>query len=242
MLIAWARPKYWSWSWRQLWPAILLGVVTAGMMLAFLNAVARLPLGTAVALEFMGPLTVAVLHSKSWRALVWPILALAGVLLLTRPWSGSANLVGVAFGLAAAACWGLYIVITQHVGDTFAGLDGLAISMPVACLVLTGVGLPEAWGHLTAHVLLLGLVVAALAPLIPFSLEMYALRRMSTAAFGTFTALEPGVGALVGAAVLHQVPTWPELVGLGLVVVAGVGAERRGRRISAQGTVDPLGG
>ena len=127
-----ARPRYWRWTWAQLRAPVALGVVSALMTLSFLAAIDRLPLGTAVAIEFLGPLTVAAINSRGGRALAWPALALVGVVLLTEPWVGEADLVGIAFAVAAGVGWALYIVITQHVGDRFAGVDGLAISLPVA--------------------------------------------------------------------------------------------------------------
>jgi len=225
-----ARPRYWRWTWRELRAPILLGVVSAGMTLAFLAAISLLPLGTAVAIEFLGPLTVAAVHSRSRRALIWPLLALLGVLLLTEPWVGSPSLAGIAFALLAGAGWGLYIVITQHVGDRFDGVDGLAISMPVAALVAAVVGLPQAWGHINAHVLLVALAAAILLPLIPWTFELYALRRLTKSAFGTLMALEPAIALAIGAVALHQSPTLPQLLGMACVVLAGVAAERSGRR------------
>jgi inner membrane transporter RhtA len=166
-----ARPHYWRWTWRELRAPVLLGVVSAVMTLSFLAAIDLLPLGTAVAIEFLGPLTVAAIHSRSRRALAWPVLALAGVILLTEPWQGTPSLLGIAYAALAGVCWGLYIVITQHVGDRFAGVDGLAISLPVAAVVTAVVGVPQAWGHITPEVLLVGLVAALLLPLLPWTLH-----------------------------------------------------------------------
>jgi inner membrane transporter RhtA len=229
-LVLIARPRYWKWSWRELRAPALLGVVSAGMTLAFLAAIDLLPLGTAVAIEFLGPLTVAAVHSHTRRALAWPVLALAGVVLLTEPWLGTPSLPGIAFAAISGACWGLYIVITQHVGDRFAGVDGLAISLPVAAAVTALVGLPQAWGHFTLQVLLVGLVAALLLPLIPWTLELYALRRLTKAAFGTLMALEPAIALVIGMVVLHQMPAVPQLLGIACVVLAGVAAERTGQR------------
>lgn len=225
-----ARPRYWRWSWRELRAPILLGFVTAGMTLAFLAAINLLPLGTAVAIEFLGPLTVAAVNSRSRRALIWPGLALVGVVLLTEPWLGTPNLAGIAFAALAGAGWGLYIVITQHVGDRFSGVDGLAISLPVAALVAAFVGLPQAWGQFNLHVILVGLVAALLLPLIPWTLELYALRRLTTAAFGTLMALEPAIALGIGAVVLHQSPALLQAAGMACVVLAGIAAERSGHR------------
>ena len=225
-----ARPRYWRWSRNELRAPVLLGVVTAGMTLAFLAAINLLPLGTAVAIEFLGPLTVAAVTSRSRRALIWPAAALAGVVLLTEPWQGTPNLAGIAFAALAGLGWGLYIVITQHVGDRFSGVDGLAISLPVAALVAAVIGLPQAWGQFNLHVILVGLLASLLLPLIPWTLELYALRRLTTAAFGTLMALEPAIALAIGVIVLHQSPALPQAAGMACVVLAGIAAERSGHR------------
>jgi inner membrane transporter RhtA len=231
-----ARPRYWRWSRQELRAPILLGFVSAGMTLSFLAAISLLPLGTAVAIEFLGPLAVATIHSRSRRALAWPALALAGVVLLTEPWQGTPSLLGIGFAVISGVCWGLYIVITQHVGDRFSGVDGLAISLPVAALVTMFVGLPQAWGHMTLEVLLVALGAAVLLPLIPWTLELYALRRLTKAAFGTLMALEPAIALAIGIVVLRQIPNGPQVVGMGCVVLAGIAAERTGQRTVVPGT------
>lgn len=225
-----ARPRYWRWTWHELRAPILLGVVSGFMTLTFLGAISMLPLGTAVAIEFLGPLTVAALHSRSRRALAWPALALVGVVLMTEPWEGTPSLLGIGLAVLSAVGWGLYIVITQHVGDRFSGVDGLAISLPVAAIVTALFGIPQAWGNLTVDVLLIGLVAAILLPLIPWTFELYALRRLTKAAFGTLMALEPAIALVIGAVVLRQSPALPQLVGIACVVAAGIAAERRGTR------------
>lgn len=230
VLIVLVRPKYWQWSLADLRAPILLGVVSAGMTLCFLAALDRLPLGTVVAIEFLGPLTVAALNSRSRRALAWPILALLGVVLLTEPWHGQVDLVGIALALAAAVGWALYIVITQRVGDRFDGLFGLSVSIPVAALVTAVVGVPQAWGHLTVEVLLISLLAAALLPLIPWTLEFLALRRLTKAAFGTLMALEPAFAVIIGIVLLSQGAGVLDIVGIGCVMAAGIAAERTGHR------------
>lgn len=206
-----------------------LGVVTAGMTMLFMEAVARLPLGTASALEFLGPLTVAVTRGRGGKRL-WPILAAVGVLLLTEPWRGGADLLGVGYALASAVCWACYILLTQRVGDEVAGVRGLAVSMPVAGIVATLAYGPGVSGHLTWELLLVGLGLAVLLPVIPFSLEMLALRRLNASAFGTLMSLEPAIALTIGLVVLHQVPNVAAVAGVLFVVAAGVGAERTGAR------------
>src|SRR5919112_3600697 len=131
LLAVLVRPRPSQFSRSGLLACVALGVVTAGLTLFFMAAVARLPLGTASALEFLGPLGVAVVRGGRGK-LQWPALAAVGVVLLTEPWHGGADPVGVAFALAAAACWAAYILLTQRVGDEVAGVQGLAVSMPVA--------------------------------------------------------------------------------------------------------------
>jgi len=230
VLIALVRPKYWQWSLTELRAPILLGVVSAGMTLCFLAALDRLPLGTVVAIEFLGPLTVAAINSRSRRALAWPVLALLGVVLLTEPWQTQVDLLGIALALAAAVGWALYIVITQRVGDRFDGLFGLSVSIPVAALITATVGVPQAWGHLTLEVLLIALVAAILLPLIPWTLELLALRRLTKAAFGTLMALEPAFAVIIGVVLLSQAAGVLDIVGICCVMAAGIAAERTGHR------------
>jgi len=230
ILLAAVRPRPWRFRRPILLATVALGVVTAGVTMFFMAAIARLPLGTASALEFLGPLGVAVARGRDGHRLLWPGLAAAGVLLLTHPWQGGASLAGIACALGAAACWAAYIVLTQTVGDEVAGLQGLAVSIPVAALAATVVSGPSVIPALTPHLLLAGLGLALLLPVVPFSLEMYALRRLTTAAFGTLMCLEPALALLAGLMLLGQVPGAWSLVGVAFVVAAGVGAERTGAR------------
>jgi inner membrane transporter RhtA len=230
MFLAIARPRLRDYTLRELRTPILLGVVTGVMTVSFLEAISRIPLGTTVAIEFLGPLTVGVLRSPSRRTAVWPVIAFVGVLALTQPWTGQIDGVGVAFALAAATGWGTYILLTQHVGDRFEGVQGLAISIPVGAITATLVGLPQAWGHITWQVVLASTGLAVLMPVIPFTLELIALRRLTASAFGTLMALEPAMGTVWGILLLSQVPDALQVVGVVLVVVAGIGAERAGHR------------
>jgi inner membrane transporter RhtA len=229
LLLVVVRPRPSAFSREALRAGVALGVVTAGVTLLFMAAVARLPLGTASALEFLGPLGVAVVRSRG-VARAWALVAACGVLCLTQPWSGTADPLGVAFALAAAVCWAAYILLTQKVGDAVSGIAGLSISMPVAALVATLVAGPGVIGRLTPELLLVGLGLAILLPVVPFTLELLALRRLTTGAFGTLMALEPAFALVIGFVVLHQVPNLLAVHGIGLVVAAGIGAERSGAR------------
>lgn len=207
-----------------------LGAATGVMTSAFLSALDRIPLGTAVAIEFLGPLTVAALSGKNIRAALWPLLALVGVVLLTRPWTGAVDLIGVAFALLAATCWGLYIVFTQQVGDRFSGIQGLALATPVAAVTAAVVGVPQAWGNMSVEVLVWGVVLAILTPVFPFALEMLALKRMNKRAFGTLMAVEPGVATGIGLLLLLQVPELLDALGIAFVVAAGIATQRDATR------------
>jgi inner membrane transporter RhtA len=209
---------------------VVLGVVTATITLLFMAAIARIPLGTASALEFLGPLGVAVAHGKGRNRLIWPGLAAVGVVLLTQPWDGAVDPVGVLYALAAAVCWASYILLTQRVGDEVAGINGLAVSMPVAGLVATITVGPAVFPRMTPEILVIGIGLAILLPVVPFALELLALRRLTTAAFGTLMSLEPAFAMIVGLVVLHQVPGPAGVIGICFVVAAGIGAARTGAR------------
>ena len=240
ILLVVVRPRPSAFSREALRAGVALGVVTAGVTLLFMAALTRLPLGTASAIEFLGPLGVAVTRSRGVGRL-WAVAAGGGVLLLTHPWAGSVDLVGVAFALAAAGCWAVYIILTQRVGDAVTGIAGLAISMPVAALVATATVGWHVAGRLTPELLLIGVGLAVLLPVVPFILELLALRRLEAGAFGTLMALEPAFALAIGFVALHQSPTATAVVGIGLVVAAGVGAERAGARrpVPPSPAVDP---
>jgi inner membrane transporter RhtA len=207
-----------------------LGVTTGLVTITFLSAIERIPLGTAVAVEFLGPLTVAAARSHTRRALAWPALALIGVVLLTQPWEGGVDLAGIGFAALAAIGWGSYIVLTQRIGDRFTGVTGLSLTVPIAALTAAVPGIPQAAGQLSLTVVAAAAGVAVLVPVLPFALEMMALRRLRPGAFGTLMALEPAIGVVLGLIVLDQQPSVGQLVGILLVVLAGAGAQRGGRR------------
>jgi inner membrane transporter RhtA len=230
LLLVLVRPRPGAFTRRSFATCVVLGVVTAAITLLFMAAVDRIPLGTASALEFLGPLGVAVAHGKGRNRVLWPGLAALGVVLLTHPWAGDVDTVGVFYALASAVCWATYILLTQRVGDEVAGINGLAVSMPVAGLVATVTVGPAVLPRMTPEILMIGIGLAILLPVVPFVLEMLALRRLTTAAFGTLMALEPAFAMIVGLIVLHQVPGLGGVVGICFVVVAGVGAARTGAR------------
>ena len=232
---------------RQDVPVLLgLGVTTGLVTMGFLAALQHIPLGTAVAIEFLGPLTVAAVRSHSARALIWPGLALCGVILLTEPWHGEVNLIGVLYAGLAAVGWGIYITLTQRIGNRFTGISALSLTIPVAAITAAVIGIPQAAGHLSLEVLVMAAGLAILLPVLPFALEMLALRRMTATAFGTLMSLEPAMGLLLGLIVLHQQPSPTQLAGIIIVVLAGTAAQRGGRRpaptenLSSTPALDPI--
>ncbi|WP_231646467.1 EamA family transporter [Mycolicibacterium mengxianglii] len=230
LMLVIVRPRPSAFTRRSFGYSVALGVVTALITLLFMAALERIPMGTASALEFLGPLGVAVATAGAGRRVLWPALAAVGVLLLTQPWAGHVDLIGVGFALTSAIFWACYIVLTQRVGDDVAGANGLAVSMATAGLVATIAVGPLAFGRLTPELILFGLGLAVLLPVIPFTLEFFALRRLTTSAFGTLMSLEPAFAMVIGLIILHQVPGPAAMAGIGFVVVAGIGAARAGAR------------
>lgn len=230
ILVLVVRPR-WRTIRRQDVPAIAgLGIGTGVMTTSFLAALQTLSLGTAVAIEFLGPLALAAVAGASVRAALWPVLALLGVVLMTEPWSGAIDPVGVGFALLAGVGWASYIWFSQQVGDRFAGVEGLAISLPIASVIAGFFGVPQAWGNITLEVILTLLVLVVLTPVLPFSLEMLALKKMTRRAFGTLMAMSPAIALLIGFVVLFQIPGLLEVIGIALVIAAGVATQRTANR------------
>ncbi|MFW6641274.1 EamA family transporter [Nocardiopsis algeriensis] len=228
-------------SWRERGSVVILGTASAGMMMFYSEATARIELGTATAIEFIGTLVVAVAAMRRRRELVWIAAAVVGVLCLTRPWQGGLDLVGVGFALAGAACVVFYIVLTQRVGAGFGAVHGLALAMGVGSIVLAPLGAPGLIAAPSLDLVLFTLLIALLFPMVPFLLEMVALQRMGRTAYSTFSSLEPGVALLMGTVLIGQAPAAVQVAGMALVVVAGIGAARgdRGRRPAAPGRSGP---
>jgi inner membrane transporter RhtA len=213
---------------------VALGVLLGLMNLTFYQALDRIPLGIAVTLEFVGPLTVAILGSRRPRDLVWVALAAGGLLLLAPGPGSDLDLLGCAFALFAGVCWGLYIIVTARVGRAVSGGGGLALAMVVATLVALPLGLAEGGSELLdLELLAIALGVALLSSAIPYSVELEALRRLPESTFGVLMSLEPAVAALAGFIVLSQDLAARELVAVGLVLAASAGA------LSAAGRAAP---
>lgn len=224
VLVAWCRPR-----WRGHRPSDYRLLVTFGLSLAVMNAlfycaIARIPIGVAVALEFSGPLTVALLHSRRWLDGLWVALAAVGIVLLSPLNTPALDSLGVVMALLAGVAWGAYIVLSARMGQAFRGGEGLALSMAVGALLLLPVGvLAEGRALLSPHILLLGLGVAMLASTLPYSLEMTALRRMPVNVFGVLMSLEPAIAAVISFLWLGETLTMTMIGAIGLVTIAAAG-------------------
>jgi inner membrane transporter RhtA len=208
--------------------AAAFGVALGLMNWSIYESIDRIPLGVAVTIEFAGPLAVAVIGSRRPLDGLWIVLAAAGILLLADPGGGSVDGLGVLFALTAAVCWAAYIHLSQRTGRAFPGGSGLALAMVVGALVVAPAGFIQGGGALAEPDLLgSALVVALASSVLPYSLELEALRRLPAAVFGVLMSLEPAVAALAGLVVLGQDLGARELLAIAMVVVASAGATLR---------------
>jgi len=223
VLLALTRPNVRHWTRRQWVGALALGATTAFMNQCFYQAIARIPLGGAVAIEYLGPFCVAALGKRTPRHLAFVALAGVGVVALTRPGNGL-NVVGVLFAAGAALGWAAYVFASKRVGGTTTGFEGLAVSMSVAAILTLPLSL-GASARLVDHpdVLLRLSIVAVVAIALGFGSELEGLRRLKPSIAGVLMAGDPAVAFFIGWLLLHQAPRGWDLVGLGCVVVAGAG-------------------
>ncbi|MFG2725899.1 DMT family transporter [Streptomyces canus] len=238
VLLAVARPRIRSYTWRQWWPVLLLAVVFGTMNLSLYTAVDRVGLGLAVTLEFLGPLAIALAASRRRVDLCCALLAAAGVVVLMRP-RPSTDQVGMGLGLLAAVCWASYILLNRTVGRRLPGAQGSAAAAAVSALLFLPVGVLLAVRQpptLTAA----GCAVAAgvLSSAVPYLADLFTLRRVPAPAFGLFMSVNPVLAATVGWAVLGQRLDWTEWAGMTAVVSAnaiGILASRETRDGPARG-------
>ncbi|WP_374205089.1 DMT family transporter [Streptomyces sp. TRM72054] len=212
---------------------IAFGITMGAMNGLFYQALARIPLGPAVTLEVLGPLALSVLASRRAINFVWAGLALAGVFLLGGGGFDSLDLVGVAFALGAGAMWAAYIVFSARTGRRFPQADGLALAMAVAAVLFLPLGIAESGAKLLDPVTLaLGAAVAILSSVLPYTLELLALRRLPASTFAVLMSLEPAIAAAAGFLILNQALTATEAAAIALVIAASMGAVRTqvGRR------------
>jgi inner membrane transporter RhtA len=213
------------------WRLILAyGFSLVAMNLAYYEALDRIPLGIAVTFEFVGPLGVAIAGSRHALDLLWVALAAAGILLLSDFGTADLDELGVALALLAGCFWAAYILLAARVGRAFPGGQGLALAMGAGTLMLAPVGVADAGaGLIGVEVLAVGAAVAVMSSVIPYTLELEALRRMPSNVFGVLMSLEPAAAALAGFIVLGEDLATRELVAIGLVVTASAGAARGAR-------------
>jgi inner membrane transporter RhtA len=210
---------------RKAWATVVAFGVALGLMnWSFYGSLAHLPLGVAVTVEFLGPLVLTALLSRRLLHFVAVVAAAGGVLLISEALTvplGDLSLVGLGLAATAGACWAAYILLSGRTGAAFDNLDGLAIALVVSVVVVLPVGLTSTGLWTTEH-LLKGLGLAILSSLLPYSLELLALRRLSASVFGILLSLEPAVAAVAGLFVLGQRLDLLQILGLGLVVLASV--------------------
>jgi inner membrane transporter RhtA len=212
---------------RRAWVVVVsYGVVLGVMNLCFYLALAEIPLGVVVTIEFLGPLAVAIGGSRRWLDGLWALFAAGGVVLLTEG-RGDLHLTGILFALAAAVCWASYILLSAALGRHTSDGGGLALGMVLAAAVVMPVGIADTGAALLQPwVLLVGLGVALLSSVVPYSLELEALRRIPPKVFGVLMSLEPAVAALVGLLVLGEALGLVQWLAILLVVTASAGATR----------------
>jgi len=220
--------------------AVAFGLVLAGMNLCFYEAISRIPLGAAVTIEFSGPLAVAVVGSRRWVDGLWAGMAGTGVALLATAGGGRLAPGGIGLAALAGAFWIAYILLSKQTGRRFDTRRGLAIAMVTGALVLLPGGLVSGGGRLfSPYVLGLGALVALLSSVVPYTLELIVLRRVTPRAFGVMLSLDPGVAALAGLVVLGQQPGARELAAMGLVIAANLGNSLSGRMGVVEAAVEP---
>jgi inner membrane transporter RhtA len=208
--------------------ACSFGISLGVMNFSIYQAFARIPLGVAVTIEFLGPLAVAVAGSRHLRDIGWVVLAATGVVLLTQGGSGHLNLTGVLFAGVAGACWAAYIVLSSATGRRFPGSSGLAIAMVVAAVLVTPPAVVAGGSAMFRPAVLgIGVAIGVLSSVIPYALELESLRRMPMRLFGVWMSMEPAVAALIGLVMLGQHLTIIEWVAIGCVMAACAGAAQR---------------
>ena len=220
-----ARPQLRSRPWRELRLVLALGVVLVSMNVAFYESLDRLPLGVAVTVEFLGPLAVAVLASRSRLDLVWVALAGIGVALLADSSGKAIEPFGLALAALAGLFWALYITLGVPIGRLFPGATGLAPAMAVGAVLIAPWGIVSGWGHFRDPSLVGAAVgVGLLSSALPWSLELEALRRLPTNVFGVAMALEPAIAALTGVVFLQEHLGPRSWIAIAFVVAASAGA------------------
>jgi inner membrane transporter RhtA len=229
LLLAVRRPKISGWTAAHYRLALAFGLSLGITNLLFYAALGRLPVAVAVTIEFLGPIGVAAAYSRRWIEGLWVLLAAAAIVLMTAPWSNTDNLdtLGVVFALCAAAGWATYILVVQRAAKVFSDRDVLTVALVIATVAAAVPGILDGGAALLdPSVLGVGLIVAVMSMVIPFTVDLEALRRMPARVFGVLMSMEPAVAVVAGLVVLNQRLNARELVAIGLVVVASIGVTR----------------
>ncbi|MFI6022212.1 EamA family transporter [Streptomyces sp. NPDC051287] len=233
ILLVVCRPRLRGHSRADWGTVVVFGITMGAMNGLFYEAVARIPLGLAVTLEVLGPLALSVLASRRLVNALWAGLALAGVFLLGGGDFSGLDPVGVGLALGAGAMWATYIIFSARTGRRFPQADGLALAMAVAALLFLPLGIAEAGGRLLdPTTLALGSSVAVLSSVLPYTLELLALRRLPAPTFAVLMSLEPAIAATAGFLILDQALSAAQAAAVALVIAASIGAVRTqaGRR------------
>ena len=232
ILLAVFRPRLRGRSREDLRLAVGFGVILGLMNWSFYESIERIPLGACVTIEFLGPLAVGVWGSRRRLDLLWVALAATGIVLIADPFSGGGlDAFGVALALFAGAMWGAYIIVSARVGRVWPQASGLAVGCAVAAVITLPAGIAEGGAQLLSPELLAaGALVGLACSVIPYGLEMEALRRIPEGVFGVLMSLEPAIAALAGLIVLGQGLSAVDVVAIGLVVVASAGAAAEASR------------
>jgi inner membrane transporter RhtA len=229
LLVAIARPSLRRPPAELAWLAVF-GIELALMNIAFYEAIRRIPLGVAVTVEFLGPLSVALLHSRRVRDVLWVAMAAAGIALFAgAPTSAGLDAAGLAFAALAGATWGAYILTAQRVGRTWHGSQGMAAGMLASAVLLAPMGV-DGTGSVTATSGLTVVALGVLSAALPYALEMQALRRLTARAYGVLASLEPAIAMVVGVVALGQALHLADAAATLLVVSASVGASLEDER------------
>jgi inner membrane transporter RhtA len=229
VFLALSRP-----SWRMVrepgfHEVLIFGVILFGMNACFYAAIDRIPLGAAVTLEFVGPLGLAIIGSHRRRDLIWVVIAAAGILLLSDGLGDGLLSLGAAFAIGSGLCWALYIVQSARIGQRFDGVQPVAIAIAISAVLAAPLGVAEGGADLLhPSAWAIALAVGLLSTVIPYTLELNALRVIPNAVFGVLMSLQPAVAAIVGLVLLSQGLSVKEVLAIGLVVIASAGALRTG--------------
>jgi inner membrane transporter RhtA len=219
------RPWRATFTANSLRAVLIYGIALGGMNFLFYMAIRTIPLGIGVALEFTGPLAVALLHSRKITDFVWIVLAVTGLaLLIPMGQADSLDLTGAFYALGAGVCWAAYIMFGQKAGNDH-GVQGAALGVVIAAIFIAPIGIAHAGSALLDPSLIpVALGVAILSTALPYTLEMFALTRMPVRTFGTLMSMEPAVGALTGLLFLHESLSLTQWLAIGAIIVASAGA------------------